>query len=129
MMLRKCPLCGREVKFEDGYIVCDCGLKYDVAIAGNKIDAAMQWNQRVKLDSSLEEQLYDWLDNIIVNNNNEDGAYASVIKRFLMTRFTPSEVCDIMVENGQADTKRFKVGETIKYSPAEVKELLEKERK
>ena len=37
--------------------------------------------------------------------------------------FTPEEVCGIMVEKGKRDPK-FKLGESIKYSPSEVLEML-----
>lgn len=38
--------------------------------------------------------------------------------------FTPDEVCTAMVMAGQSDTKKFKVGEKILYSPSEVREIL-----
>lgn len=38
--------------------------------------------------------------------------------------FTPNEVWSIMVKNGQHDSQ-FKLGEIIKYSPTEVKKILE----
>ena len=37
--------------------------------------------------------------------------------------FTPEDVWSVMVERGQRDS-RFKLGEIIKYSPAEVMEML-----
>lgn len=42
--------------------------------------------------------------------------------------FTPEDVWSIMVENGQRDP-RFKLGETIKYSPAEVMEMLKRQKR
>lgn len=41
-------------------------------------------------------------------------------------RFTPAEVTSIVCQAGQSDTKRFKLGDTIMYSPYEVKKILEK---
>lgn len=38
--------------------------------------------------------------------------------------FTPDEVCAAMVMAGQNDTKKFKVGDKILYSPHEVREIL-----
>lgn len=41
--------------------------------------------------------------------------------------FTPEEVCMKMVEHGQGDYKRFKLGDTIQYSPTEVMKILKGE--
>lgn len=41
--------------------------------------------------------------------------------------FTPEEVCLKMVEHGQGNYKRFKLGETIEYSPSEVEKILKGE--
>ena len=40
--------------------------------------------------------------------------------------FTPGEVCTAMVLHGQGN-KRFKLGETIRYSPSEVEKILKGE--
>ena len=40
--------------------------------------------------------------------------------------FTPEEVCEKMVNHGQGNA-RFKLGETIMYSPSEVEKLLKDE--
>lgn len=49
------------------------------------------------------------------------------MKDFLYWRptFTSEEVCDKLVEVGQHDHTRFKLNETIKYSPSEVKHILD----
>lgn len=41
--------------------------------------------------------------------------------------FTPEEVCMKMVEHGQGNYKRFKLGDTIQYSPDEVMKILKDE--
>ena len=41
--------------------------------------------------------------------------------------FTPEEVCMKMVEHGQGNYKRFKLGDTIQYSPTEVMKILKDE--
>ena len=41
--------------------------------------------------------------------------------------YTPEEVCMKMVEHGQGNYKRFKLGETIMYSPTEVMAILKDE--
>ena len=41
--------------------------------------------------------------------------------------FTPEEVCMKMVEHGQGNHKRFKLGDTIQYSPTEVMKILKDE--
>lgn len=41
--------------------------------------------------------------------------------------FTPDEVCMKMVEHGQGNYKRFKLGDTIQYSPTEVMKILRDE--
>lgn len=41
--------------------------------------------------------------------------------------FTPEEVCMKMVEHGQGNYKRFKLGDTIQYSPTEVMKILRDE--
>lgn len=41
--------------------------------------------------------------------------------------FTPEEVCMKMVEHGQGNYKRFKLGDTIQYSPTEVMAILKDE--
>lgn len=38
--------------------------------------------------------------------------------------FTPDEVCTAMLMAGHNDTKKFKVGDRILYSPSEVREIL-----
>ena len=40
--------------------------------------------------------------------------------------FTPNEVALLMIEHGQGDGNKFKWGETIKYSPSEVLDILNK---
>lgn len=40
--------------------------------------------------------------------------------------YTPGEVCTAMVLHGQGN-KRFKLGETIRYSPSEVEKILKGE--
>lgn len=40
--------------------------------------------------------------------------------------YTPGEVCTAMVLHGQGN-KRFKLGETIRYSPSEVEKILKDE--
>lgn len=39
--------------------------------------------------------------------------------------FTPEEVRNMMVEFGQSDTRRFKLGEIIRYDPCEVCGILD----
>ena len=39
--------------------------------------------------------------------------------------FTPNEVHDALLNHGQRDHERFKVGEIIRYSPSEVDDILE----
>lgn len=41
--------------------------------------------------------------------------------------YTPEEVCMKMVEHGQGNYKRFKLGDTIQYSPTEVMKILKDE--
>ena len=41
--------------------------------------------------------------------------------------YTPEEVCAKMVLHGQGNYKRFKLGETISYSPSEVEKILKGE--
>ena len=41
-------------------------------------------------------------------------------------QFTADEVQSILITTGQSDTKKFKLGELIRYSPSEVFEILRK---
>lgn len=59
------------------------------------------------LCDSCYDKLYDWCH----NPNMSDS-------------FSISEIVDILVEYGQHDTK-FHLGETIKYSPSEIRDILE----
>lgn len=45
-------------------------------------------------------------------------------RAILGKQFTADEVQTILIETGQYDTKKFKWGERIQYSPSEVKNIL-----
>ena len=52
------------------------------------------------------------------------GNCQNALEQFLLKKtLAPDEVFTVLVTHGQGD-KRFKLGETIKYSPSEVEEIL-----
>lgn len=80
----------------------------------------------------LEIAAKNWADNDIdkvsiikwIKDIYKLGFRRGVEKYKEMKDFTPYEVEVILVEYGQHD-RRFKLGETIKYSPSDVRRILE----
>ena len=72
--------------------------------------------------------LHDWMDMQQNFNPRIMEAIGNAIHYLDGEAFTPTEVQNILVEYGQHDPQ-FHLSETIKYSPNEVKEILEREGK
>lgn len=101
--LKYCPFCGNEVvRLIKRYGVDGWRNKYYISCDYNDggCGASSGWYH------SPEEAVECW--------NRRNG-------------FSPNEVAMLMVEYGQVDKDKFRWGETIKYSPFEVKNILDEE--
>ena len=76
-------------------------------------------------DGKMGDVLGDTMNGLMqVHNELDDNSGDTKEKRF-----TADEVATAMVMAGQGDTKKFKLGETIRFSPSEVKKILKGEYK
>lgn len=72
-------------------------------------------------DGKLGDVLGDTMNGLMqVYNELDDRSDDTEEKK----RFTAGEVVTAMVLAGQGDTKKFKLGETIRFSPSEVGKIL-----
>ena len=99
----------------------------------NKLTKELVKLQRASLELSKEiNQVNSRLSEVIIpqNNHTELGTYVGVYPEANKVpepyMFSVDEIVDILVEHGQHDLK-FSLGDTIKYSPSEIKHILLKE--
>jgi len=79
----------------------------------------------LKAAMNSEDQRYR--TGYIVALSTVEGVMAVAPEYDLDKLFTPEEVCAEMVKHGQGNYKRFKLGDTIQYSPTEVMKILKDE--
>lgn len=70
----------------------------------------------------------DYMTGYISGLSAVEGMLAVMPEYDLDKLFSPGDVYKAMVQNGQHDT-RFKLGETIRYSPSEVHDILREGRR
>lgn len=108
-IIKPCPFCGSKAVtwIEDGYVfvACNgkCGIKKTAEI---KTDIWYRITPK-GVEAALDKVIDDW------NKRDINTEKKEIV----------NEVVSIITEHGQAD-KRFKIGETIKYSPSEVEKIL-----
>lgn len=79
----------------------------------------------VNLITNENRQKFEIADKLNLWNYDLCGNCQRAFEEFMEERtFSPDEVDRLLVLSGQKDTKRFKLGETIMYSPSEVCNIL-----
>ncbi len=97
-------------------------IKYVCDICGKEIDASEVFYKEWK-KLTLADAIYD-------NDVCPECVKGLIGAVRLMQRTRTSSVTEAMrnmlIETGQYDTKRFKLGDIIKYSPTEMRDIVEK---
>ena len=118
--LKPCPFCGHApityIRFEgmvlgypaiSAFIKCErCGFAISRSI---EYDQASGRTEFESVDRGMNRLAAQWNERAILGR-----------------QFTADEVETILITEGQSDTKKFKLGELIRYSPSEVVEILRK---
>ena len=118
--LKPCPFCGHApityIGFEGrvlGYPVISAFIKCEKC--GFAISRSIEYDEE---SGRTEFESVDRGFNSLAAQWNE--------RAILGRQFTADEVQSILITAGQSDTKKFKWGELIRYSPSEVLEILRK---
>ena len=70
----------------------------------------------------------DYYTGYVAAMSTVEGMIAMCPEYDLGKLFSPGDVCKAMILHGQRDT-RFKLGDTIRYSPTEVHDILNEDRR
>lgn len=105
-----------QIARAEGVMMALYGITRDLVI-GCSVDADK--------DGKLGDVMADTMNGLMqVYNELDDNSGDTEEKRF-----TANEVVTAMVYAGHGDTKKFKLGETIRFSPSEVGKILKGEYK
>lgn len=92
------PVLSAHIKCEKCGIVMPCPICYDTQMGMTSFKS---------MENGMEYLVGKWNERAILGK-----------------QFTADEVATILAITGQNDTKKFKLGEIIQYSPSEVKKIL-----
>ncbi len=108
-IIKPCPFCGSNalVRMHDGCAIVECSEKCEI-----RTKSVIETDQHYRFTLENIEKAFD---NAIEDWNTR---HIGTEKKEII-----NDVVEIVCEHGQAD-KRFKIGETIKYSPTEIEKIL-----
>lgn len=116
--LKPCPFCGEApvtfIQFEGramGYPVISANIKCEKC----KFVLSFQMTYDMVTGMTSFESVDRGMDHVTAQWNE---------RAILGKQFTAGEVAEILVITGQNDTKKFKCGDIIEYSPSEVEKIL-----
>jgi len=89
-------------------------------------DFIARWVREMKRRQNSENQ--DYYTGYVCAMSTVEGMLAMCPEYDFEKLFSPGDVCKAMILHGQRD-KHFKLGDTIRYSPTEVHDILNEARR